>query len=198
MSRTEERNGKVSEAIGDIRAIMSSGSSIENLERGKARLIALAAYRDLFTFEDFPLPEDDEMECSYLIHEYEDGSHSLYVNSGAPHQYYAPHDHGNAWAIIAGVQGHERHQLYLRRKADEPGEGPLIRKGEYIVKPGDAVTMQPDGVHEVRVMRGEPVLHLHLYAKSFQLQGERWKYDLEKGEAEPFYLDELGTIADAR
>ena len=198
MTRTEERNREVSAAIEGIRTILSAGASIENLAQGKARLIALASHQDLFTFDDFPLPEDDAMECSYLIHEYEDGSHSLYVNSGAPHQYYAPHDHGDAWAIIAGVQGHERHQLYLRRKHGDPGEGPLIRKGEYIVKPGDAVTMQPDGIHEVNVMHGEPVLHLHLYAKSFQRQGERWKYDLEKGESERFYVDELGSITDVR
>ena len=74
------------------------------------------------------------MECSYLLHEAPDGGYALYVNSGAPHQYYAPHDHGTAWAIIAGVRGRERHQLYLRRGADEPGEGPLVKKGEPTTK----------------------------------------------------------------
>ena len=83
---------------------MEARVSVQNLEQGKARLIALAARDDLFTFSEFPLPEDDSMECSYLIHEYEDGCYSLYVNSGAAHQHYAPHDHGDAWAIIAGVQ----------------------------------------------------------------------------------------------
>ena len=105
MSRKTERNRIVSEAMNGIRAIMEVGLSVENLERSKARLIELAAQKHLFTFEDFPLPDDDAMECSYLIHEYEDGSYALYVNSGAPHQYYAPHDHGDAWAIIAGVRG---------------------------------------------------------------------------------------------
>ena len=154
--------------------------------------------RGLFTFEYFPLPEDDAMECSYLIHEYEDGSYSLYVNSEAPHQYYAPHDHGDAWAIIAGVHGRERLQLYLRRGAADTGDDSLIGKGEVIVEPGDAVTMQPDGVHEVNVLDAEPELHLHLYAKNFHLQGDRWKYDLEKGEVERFFLDELGSITDVR
>lgn len=194
----EERNRAVSEAIEDIRTIMDSGPSLANLNRGKARLIALAARQDLFSFEDFPLPADDAMECSYLIHECGDGSYSLYVNSGAPHQYYAPHDHGDAWAIIAGVRGRERHQLYLRKSPGEPGDGRLVRKGEVVVAPGEAVTMQPDGIHEVNAMDGRPLLHLHLYAKNFVRQGERWKYDLEKGEAEPFHLDELGCIIDAR
>lgn len=197
-ARKEERNGAVSQAMEDIRAIMDSGQSLDNLEKGKTRLIALADRRELFTFQDFPLPDDDAMECSYLIHEFEDGSYSLYVNSAAAHQYYAPHDHGDAWAIIAGVEGRERHQLYLTRSANDPGDGPLVKKGDVIVAAGEAVTMQPDGIHEVNVMDGRPLLHLHLYAKNFILQGERWKYDLDRGEAERFYLDELGSINDAR
>lgn len=198
MSSKEERRQAIAEAMDEIRAAMASGPTLDNLERAKASLIALAGRGDLFTFEAFPLPTDDAMECSYLISEDEDGGYALYVNSGAPHQYYAPHDHGDAWAIIAGVRGRERHKLYLVRADDDPGTGPLVDKGEVIVAPGGAVTMQPDGIHEVNVMDGEPLLHLHLYAKNFVLQGERWKYDLDAGTAEPFYLDELGSITDAR
>lgn len=197
-ARKTERKRAIHEAMEGIRAVMNSGSSIESLQHGKAKLITLAARRDLFTFEDFPVPEDDAMECSYLIHEDEDGGYSLYVNSGAPHQYYAPHDHGDAWAIVAGVHGRERHQLYLKRSADDEGDGPLVKKGEVIVAAGEAVTMQPDAIHEVNAMDGEPLLHLHLYAKNFVLQGERWKYDLERGVAERFHLDELGSITDSR
>ena len=58
--------------------------------------------------------------------------------------------------------------------------------------------MQPDGIHEVNVLDDRPLLHLHLYAKNFALQGERWKYDLQSGQAERFLLDELGGIIDAR
>lgn len=128
-AKREERNRVVSEAIADIRAVMVSGPSLENLNRGKARLIALAARQDLFTFEDFPLPADDGMECSYLIHEGEEGSCALCVNAGAPHQYSAPHDHGDARANIAGVRGRERHRLYLRGPSDQSGAGPLADVG---------------------------------------------------------------------
>ena len=58
--------------------------------------------------------------------------------------------------------------------------------------------MLADGIHEVNAMHGEPLLHLHLYAKNFSLQGERWKYDLETNQAQRFYLDELGSITDMR
>ena len=169
--RKNRRNRVVADAMKEIRSIMDAGPSIQNLDNGKAHLISLAAQTEFFTFEDFPLPEDDAMECSYLIHECDDGSYSLYVNSGSPHQYYAPHDHGDAWAIIAGVRGRERHRLFLRRNPNELGEGPLSKKGEVIVAAGEAVAMQPDGIHEVNAMDGEPLLHLHLYAKNFVLQG---------------------------
>ncbi len=92
----QERNRVVEAAIADIRDAMATGPTLDNLQRGRERLIALASRRDLFTFEQFPLPQDDAMECSYLIHEDADGGYALYVNSGAPHQYYAPHDHGDA------------------------------------------------------------------------------------------------------
>ena len=181
----------------DIRAVMDSGPTPENLAIAKNILIALAVREYLFTFEDFPLPEDDAMECSYLLHEDDDGGYALYVNSGAPHQYYAPHDHGNAWAIIAGVRGRERHQLYLKRPEGQVGSI-LIRKGEVVVAKGEACTMQPDGIHEVNAMDGEPLLHLHLYARNFVAQGERWKYDLKACAAYRFYLNELGSINDGR
>jgi predicted metal-dependent enzyme (double-stranded beta helix superfamily) len=197
-SRIEERRALIGQAMAAIRVVMDNSPSITNLDVAKAELIELASHKDLFTFEDFPLPADDAMECSYLIHEDDDGEYALYVNSGAPHQYYAPHDHGTAWAIIAGVSGRERHQLYLRRQNPAEGESLLEKKGEVVVAAGEAATMQPDGIHEVNAMDGKPLLHLHLYARNFVAQGERWKYDLENNTAERFFLDELGSITDAR
>ncbi len=194
----DRRRRPVADAIADIRAVMDAGPSLETLARGKARLIELAKRRELFTFEDFPLPDDDAMERSYLIHEDADGGYALYVNSGAPHQHYAPHDHGTAWAIVAGVEGRERHRFYARPPGAGPGAGPIVAKGEAIVAPGGAVAMRPDGIHAVDAMDGKPLLHLHLYASGFARQGERWKYDPDKGVAAPFLLDELGSIADAR
>ena len=195
--KQQERRLAIARAMASIKVAMEAGPTIENLNQGKVHLIELAKRKDLFNFEEFPLPANSDMEVSYLVHECVDGSYSLYVNSGASHQYYAPHDHGDAWAIIAGVQGRERHKLY-KRVDESISDGLLKKMGEMIVAPGEAVTMQPDGIHEVNAMDGKPLLHLHLYAKNFVLQGERWKYDLEKGESEKFCLDELGGINDER
>lgn len=197
----QERRKAVSAAMDDIKTILAAGTSVENLTRAKQPLIDLAKRQDLFNHDVFPLPEDNSMENSYLIHEYskeDGGGYALYINSGAPHQYYAPHDHGKAWAIIAGVQGRERHQLYIRRQKDDPGEGPIVHMGEFVVEPGSAVTMMPDGIHEVDIPDDQPLLHLHLYALNFEEQGERWKYDVKAGTEEPFFLNELGGIFDAR
>ncbi|MGY8996707.1 MAG: hypothetical protein ACKVH7_09720 [Alphaproteobacteria bacterium] len=197
-NKTDERRRLIGEAMAAIRVVMDQGPSVANLDTAKAELIGLASHKDMFTFEDFPLPTDDAMECSYLIHEDDDGEYALYVNAGAPHQYYAPHDHGTAWAVIAGVEGRERHQLYLRRKNGAEGESLIVKMGEVMVAAGEAATMQPDGIHEVNAMDGKPLLHLHLYARNFVAQGERRKYEVEQNTAEPFYLDELGSITDAR
>ena len=43
-----------------------------------------------------------------------------------------------------------------------------------------------------------PLLHLHLYAKGFEYQGERNEYNLETGEVKCFKLEEVGLIEDAR
>ena len=142
------RRALVGQAMAAIRAVMDKGPSVANLDAAKAELINLASHKEHFTFEDFPLPTDDAMECSYLIHEDDDGEYALYVNSGAPHQYYAPHDHGTAWAVIAGVEGRERHKLYLRRQNAADGECLVEKKGEVIVAAGEAATMQPDGIHD--------------------------------------------------
>ena len=198
MPNIDQRRIAVIDAVSQIRSILDAGINVENLNSAKAALISLAARTDLFSFDAFPLPEDDAMECSYLIHEFDDGSYSLYVNSGAAHQYYAPHDHGNAWAIIAGVRGSERHQLYLKNDRKSSGDDLLQQKGVVVVSAGSAVTMPPEGIHEVNAMYDEPLLHLHLYAKNFVLQGERWKYDLQHNLVEPFHLSELGSIKDAR
>jgi len=197
-NKTDERRRLIGEAMAAIRVVMDQGPSVANLDTAKAELIGLASHKDMFTFEDFPLPTDDAMECSYLIHEDDDGEYALYVNAGVPHQYYAPHDHGTAWAVIAGVEGRERHQLYLRRKNGAEGESLIVKMGEVMVAAGEAATMQPDGIHEVNAMDGKPLLHLHLYARNFVAQGERRKYEVEQNTAEPFYLDELGSITDAR
>ena len=106
-ARTVERRQVIAEAMARMRTIMDAGPSVENLIDGKAILVELAARDELFTSDDFPLPEDDAMD-------------------------------------------------------------------------------------------GNPLLHLHLYAKNFLRQGERWKYDPKTGAAERFTLDELGSINDAR
>ena len=57
----DERNQVVGETMDRIRAVMDAGPTLENLEQGKAHLIALAGRTDLFNFDAFPLPEDENV-----------------------------------------------------------------------------------------------------------------------------------------
>ena len=198
MTRKEQRNRAIAKTLEEIRAIMARETSVATLEDAKARLIELAALGDLFCFEDFPLPRDGTQERTYLIHEDPDGSHALYVNAGMPTQSYRPHDHGGSWAIVAAVQGRERHRLYQADAAPDGAGAPIILKGEIDLGPGTAVSLLPDGIHAIQALDAEPLLHLHLYARSFARQSTRREYDLETGTVQAFKLEDLGFIEDAR
>ena len=196
MTRKEQRDRAIAQTIDEIRAIMARETSVATLEEAKTALIALAARGDLFCFEDYPLPRDGSRERTYLIHQDPDGSHALYVNAGMPDQSYRPHDHGGSWAIVTAVHGRERHRLYM---ADESsGEAPIVFKGEIDLEPGGAVSLLPDGIHAIEALDGEPLLHLHLYARSFAQQDTRREYDLETGAVRAFKLEDLGFIEDTR
>ena len=58
--------------------------------------------------------------------------------------------------------------------------------------------MLGDGIHSISAQGEKPLLHLHFYERSFENQGERAEYDLEKGIAERFMMEDLDYIEDAR
>ena len=189
---TATRQAEISSAIDAIRANLSKGVSVETLNRAKAELMALAMRADLFSFEAYPLPTDDKPDNTYLIHCDDDGAYALYVNAGLPEQSYPPHDHGGAWAIVAGVTGKERHGVYVRN-----GET-ATAAGQVLGEPGTAISMLPDGIHSINAEGPDALLHLHLYATTFETQGIRSQYDLESGSRRQFKFEDTETILDAR
>jgi len=192
MDRKAARNMAVTATIAEIKQHFEAGVTIPLIERAKQSLMDLAAQRELFPREDFPLPSDDAMERIFLIHEDADGGYALYVNSGLPGQTTRPHDHGGSWAIVVAVDGEELHRLYVP-------DGDLVRQsGEITVAPGTGVSLLPDGVHSIHAVSDQPLLHLHLYGMGFPHQGERVEYDLEAGEAVRFKLEDAFEVEDAR
>lgn len=192
MSVKTQRQSVIEAAIDEIRTIMAEGISIETLERAKRVLISLCERAELFPREDFPVPDGDLTERTFLLREDDDGALALYVNSGLPAQSYRPHNHGGAWAIVAAVEGSERHDLYTCEQEK------LEHAGEVVVQPGTAVSMLPEGIHAIQGVGDQPLLHLHLYARNFANQAERIEFDPEAGTSHRFKLEDLGFVEDAR
>ncbi|GAB5468574.1 MAG: cysteine dioxygenase family protein [Rhodospirillales bacterium] len=192
MDMKRAREAAVATAIGEIKDRLAGGVTEAALEEAKGLLMGLAAQTALFPRSDFPIPDAAQIERTFLIHEEADGGYALYVNSSRPGQSYGPHDHGGAWAIVAAVEGAERHRLYAVESGD------LRQIGERNVAPGRAIALGPEAIHAIEAHAAAPLLHLHLYGVAFALQGERREYDPETGEVRAFVLENVGFIEDAR
>ncbi len=194
MSGKDERANAVAEAIVEIQSLLAAGVSSARLDAAKRVLMRLAERRELFNHDAFPLPTDGRFERTYLIHEEPDGSCALYVNAGLPGQHSPPHDHGGAWAIVVAVDGEETHRLY---SCDAKGDA-LTLSAEVVVRPGVGVALMPNGIHAIEAGPDATLLHLHLYAKRFEDQGERRQFNLADNSVRRFVLGDVGFIEDAR
>ena len=193
------RNKAIKNTITQIEKILADRIDVSNLEAAKQQLMNLCAKSELFPREDFPVPDKGLTERTFLVYENNDGSYALYVNSGASGQSSPPHNHGGSWAIVAAISGEETHRLYVEdTNIDSAKETSNIRQvAELTVNPGTAVSMMPEGIHSIHA-GDKPLLHLHLYGKSFQTQSERKEFNLESGEFRRFVLEDIGFIEDAR
>ncbi len=199
MHSRRERNQHITDSIEQVRQILQDGVNVKNLERAKEVMLKLASRVDLFHWGEFPLPRGEEIFRTFLVHQDDDGGYALYVNSSLPGQQSPPHDHGGSWAIVAAVEGEELHRLYRKNGGTgDPDTPPVSLSGEILVEPGRAISMLPEGIHSIEMLTDEPLLHLHLYARGFEFQGERSEYDLKTGEVKCFKLEEVGLIEDAR
>ncbi len=179
-----------------VRHYLNEGINIASIELAKKELMKLCEQRGLFPREDFPIPSAGSKELFFHIYEDPIQEYSLYVYSALPGQSYCPHNHGNSWAIVAAIEGTEIHSLY--RQASYSSTAKWIT--DIAVKPGTAVSLLPGGIHAIQSSGNCPLLHLHFYGKSFDIQGERTEFDAKTGQ--PYYLtldnNDLSYIIDAR
>jgi predicted metal-dependent enzyme (double-stranded beta helix superfamily) len=177
---TSERGQAVAACIADVRSIIAGrGVTREALELVKEKLLKLAARRDLFTFDQFPVLH--EGSTMHLLSEDDDHGFALYAVAARGTTETPPHDH-TTWAVVVGVEGEERNRLY--RRIDDggaPNEARLEPAGETLVRPGAGVALMPDDVHSIRRESSAPMLHFHLYGRSIEHLPERRKFDLERG-----------------
>ena len=194
MTIEQQRREAVKETSEKVLSIIGTAPSVERMEQAKPHLKALAARRDLFPTDDFPLPEGEVTDRTYLIYDNEDGA-ALYAITAVPGMTYRPHDHGGSWAMIAAVQGQEKHYLYRTDPAD-PAK-PVL-KDTITCEPGTAVSLLPEGIHAIEGVGTEPLFHLHFYGTRFEDQGDRTEYDLEAGKTDVFRIEAFGFIEDKR
>ena len=193
MSTKLKRELEIKATVKRVRNILCDGANLKSINLAKQELMTLCSKSHLFPRSEFPVPDQEQVERFFLVHEEDNGDYALYVNSALPCQAYRPHDHGGSWAIIAAIEGEERHGLY---REVTPDSVELVN--EIVVKPGSAVSMLGDGIHSISAQGKKPLLHLHFYGRSFENQGERAEYDLEQGIAERFMMEDLDYIEDAR
>ena len=182
---TSERGQAVASCIVDVRSIIAEeGVSREALDRVKERLLKLAARRDLFAFDQFPVLH--EGSTMHLLSEDDDHGFALYAVAARGTSETPPHDH-TTWAVVVGVEGEERNRHY--RRVDDggaPGEARLESAGETLVRPGAGIALMPEDVHSIRRESDAPMLHFHLYGRSIEHLPERRKFDLERGTSEVY------------
>lgn len=85
---------------------------------------------------------------------------SLYLVSDPVGAVDVPHEH-LTWAVIAGIDGEERHRLYRRRARTRLVE-PM---GELQVGRGETLVLLEGEIHATEVIGDVPTCHLHLYGK---------------------------------
>jgi rhodanese-related sulfurtransferase/predicted metal-dependent enzyme (double-stranded beta helix superfamily) len=142
------------------------GVTRATIERVGKALTGLAAMKNLFPAEHFPIPAGKKAAI-YRLSEDRDRRFALYASAGLPGNPQPPHNH-TTWATIAGVFGDE-HNVFYERIDDRAtsGAGELRKTGELTVRRGNACALLPDDFHTIEVMGG-PALHLHLYGMSLE------------------------------
>ena len=192
----EKRSRLIVDTMAKIRNALSEGASVDALNQAKSHLGELAAQTDLFPKSDFPWPSAEENNHMYCVYRGKDGDTALYIDVLLNGEGSAPHDHGNSWAIVSGIHGQEKHNLYQRVDGgDGPGAATLQTAGTITIARGESVSMQVGGIHSVEAVGDEPVMMLHCYGHAFEDQTARLEFDLAEGSC-AYGTDATGAISE--
>lgn len=131
------------------------------LAEAAALLQELGLRRELFPSSAFTVVPGRPSSI-YRLAEDVDGGYALYLSLGDPGKAQPPHDH-TTWAIIAGVQGNERNEVYARHPSADPLRDTLTHVRRVDVGPGSSIVLGPDDVHTIELIGDEPGAHLHFY-----------------------------------
>ena len=174
MPNNQQRSEAVKRTVDTIRNIEAThGISKRALTEIKTQLMQLAAHTDWFTESEFPAPDENSVDNSYvyrLSQDARDNRFALYVQSAKAPTNTPPHNH-DTWAVITGIRGDELNRLYRRT------EDGVEQIGEHTVRLGTAVSLLPDELHSIHIDDENAVINFHMYGLALECLTEREYYD---------------------
>ncbi len=177
-----DRDHLVQALIRDTREILDASALDRTVLDGiRARILEIAARKELWSEADYPSPEPGEQQNRYLIGQEGSDGISLYLNVLRAGKKIPPHNH-TTWACIAAVDGVEHNTLYDRLDdGSAPGKAEIRAREVVAVTPGGAIAMLPDDVHSVEIRGDQIIRHLHFYGRPLEMLDQRLTFDMENG-----------------
>lgn len=177
-----DRDHLVQALIRDTREILDASALDRTVLDGiRARILEIAARKELWSEAGYPSPEPGEQQNRYLIGQEGPDGISLYLNVLRAGKKIPPHNH-TTWACIAAVDGVEHNTLYDRLDdGSAPGKAEIRAREVVAVTPGGAIAMLPDDVHSVEIRGDQIIRHLHFYGRPLEMLDKRLTFDMENG-----------------
>lgn len=177
-----DRNHLVQSLIHDTREILDAAPLARgSLDGIRARILRIAARKELWSEAEYPSPAPGEQQNRFLIGQEGTSGISLYLNVLRAGKKIPPHNH-TTWACIAAVDGVEHNTLYDRLDdASTPGKAEIRVREVVAVEPGAALAMMPDDVHSVEIRGDQIIRHLHFYGRPLETLDKRLTFDLANG-----------------
>jgi len=174
MTWQEQRKEAVQNTVNEIRNIENEcGVTKVGLQKILDQLKRLATHEEWFNQREFPPPDADSSQNSYVYRISEDPVNhrfALYVQSALAPTNTPPHNH-DTWAVIAGINGNELNRFY--RKTPDGVE----EIGTSVVKAGTGVTLLPDDLHSIHIDDENCVINFHMYGLGLEYLTKRQYFD---------------------
>ena len=178
MTMNEERRIEIRATVERIRNIeMRHGVTKAGLELIELQLRELASHEDWFSENEFPAPEHESEDTSFVYRiseDPQDNRFALYIQSARAPTDTPAHNH-ETWAAITGIRGEELNRFYRR------SNGGVEVVGSHVVRPGSGVTLLPDDLHSIHITDDKAVINFHMYGLGLEYLAGREYYDEKSG-----------------
>ena len=176
-----QRKSAVLKLIAGAKAVIDSqGLTRSSLVNILARLQELAAKRQYWETDSYPVAQGDSPSVLYKIAEDPFRGFALYLEVALPGMKVPPHNN-MTWACIAAVEGRGDNILYRREdRGSGPGRASLIQTGRAVIERGRGIALMPDAIHAIANASPHTARFLHFYGQALETLTTRLQFDLEK------------------